>query len=183
MNTEVQPEPTPVATEPADVVDLSDLETGPEETPIQTAPLHCKLRDQFYVDFLKADKKAHVGEDNIGDCVKSIYWGQQDVAQAPVRKKKKRPSQEEMPWDAVVVFYDDPNNNAINFVEALEEQDEPIRIRVRSVNDLGQTTETYVLKNAVLTKVEKPRIFDITDSQERLITLHFTFDEERRKSA
>lgn len=185
MNTEVHSDPMPAAAEgeTTDVVDLSDLETGPDDSLTPEVSFHCKLRNQFYVEFLQATKKVHVGLDNIGDWVKQIYWNQQDVSQAPVRKKKKRPSQEEMPWHAVVSFYDDPSNNAINFVDALQELDEPIRIRVRSVNNLGQTVETFVLKNAVLDKVEKPRFFDITDNQERLITLYFTFDEERRKSS
>lgn len=183
MNTEVHSEPTPASNEPLDVVDLSDLETGPDEQPPLEAYPYCKLRNQFYVEFLHAEKKAHVGVDNIGDWVKTISWGQQDVSLVPVKKKKRRPSQEEMPWNVLVTFYDDPANNAVEFVDALRELDEPIRIRVRSVNEVGQTTETFVLKNATLTKVDKDRHFDITDNRERLITLRFEFDEEKRKSA
>jgi len=173
-----EPEPLPIATgEDEMVIDISDL-GGDDEGPV----IPSKKTQDFYVEFLELDKKRHIGADNIGDWVKSVYFGQLDVALAEVKKKKKRPTQDEMPWTAKVVFFDDPANNAADFIEVLKAQEEPVRLRIHSVNEQGKYIETFILKPAVLTSFPRSYRFDITDDAPRVLELEFSAEEMRRKS-
>lgn len=163
--------------------DVIDMPTDDEDgEPDSIVP--CKRCNDFYVDFLEVEKRKHIGPDNIGDTIKSIDFGQMDVTLAPVRKKKRRPSQEDMPWLATIIFYDDPANQAIEFIELLKERgQEPLRIRVQSMDKNGKALETFVLKGAVPTRFPQGYSFNLEKDTPRLLVVTFTFDEMRRKSA
>jgi hypothetical protein len=176
-----EPEPLPSAAGEDEMVidigDISDIESDEEGHVIPS-----KKAQDFYVEFVEFDKKKHIGADNIGDWVKSVHFGQLDVSLAEVKKKKKRPTQDEMPWTVKVVFFDDPANNAADFIEVLKAQEEPIRLRIHSVNEQGKYIETFILKPAVLTHFPRSYRFDITDGAPRVLELEFRADEMRRKS-
>lgn len=180
------PEDLPVAGDTTSQIDLSKLEhleDGPDDSEDDPGSLiPCKKNSDFYVEFLENDKRKHIGLDNIGDWVKSIDFGQQDVALAPVKKKKKRPSQEDMPWTAKIVFFDDPANCVADFIDLLKTYADPFRIRVQSINEHGASTEAFVMKSATLTSYPRRFSFNLADTGPRLLTLEFACEAIRRKS-
>lgn len=153
------------------------------ETEDVEARLPAKNTRDFRVEFLQAEqRKLMKGSTNVGAYVVAASFYQKSVAELPLRKKKRKPSQEEMPWIIDLTLVDDPNNEVQDFLTSIKEGDEEFRVRVSGLDAAGNPLEAFILKE--VTVIQYPNRFDfsIEVDQDRLLQVRLQASDCIRKS-
>lgn len=160
-----------------DVVSLEGIETSAEADEDELA-LPVKRRQDFLVEFrMQGKKKALPGAEAVGTYVRGLSFHQRPVTDAPVRRKKKRPVQDNQPWILSMELFDDEDNVVQDFLDQQKTNDEPFKIRVVVFDrELRRRLEAFVFGNVRV--ISYPTSYDFHAEHPDARTLNVRFEAE-----